>query len=350
MGRDVRFIGVLGVWIWSRWAVLGKIPSCLLGRFRRSNGGSGKICPQSLILTLFRYPKLGNFLALALLLSTILGAISACERDTAPNLLDDPMREATPAQTAALSGTPGVIEPSTPVAAISPPPRQTASVAPTPTKSARRTPAESSSPEPEASPTPLITLPHEVQSTSGGSATRTAPDDLNIDFYTAKDLVSISSGRRHSCGLRDNGTAVCWGKDWEGQASEPKETFSAISAFGRYSCGARTRGGVECWGEAQGPIPDRISEATESYVSISIGDGHGCVLDEDGGVDCWAGRSGASNDLDHGPVGEFSFLDSGYTHACGVRTDGSAMCWGGEYEEGVVILPGEQFKSISAFS
>ena len=73
-------------------------------------------------------------------------------------------------------------------------------------------------------------------------------------------------------------------------------------------------------------------------------------MDEDGGVDCWAGRSGASNGLDHGPVGEFSFLDSGYTHACGVRTDGSAMCWGGEYEEGEVILPGEQFKSVSAFS
>ena len=280
-------------------------------------------------MTLFRYPKLGNLLALALLLSTILGAISACGRDPGPNLLDDPIRDATPAQTAALSGTPGLIEPSAPVAAMSPPPRQTASAAPTPTKTARRTPAESSSPEPEASPTPLIPPPHEVESTSGGSATRTAPDDLNIDFYTAKDLVSISSGRRHSCGLRDNGTAVCWGKDWEGQASEPKETFTAISAFGRHSCGARTRGGVECWGEAQGPIPDRISEATESYVSISIGNGHGCVLDEDGGVDCWAGRSGASNGLDHGPVGEFSFLDSGYTHACGVRTDGNAMCWGG---------------------
>ena len=47
MGPDFKFPEILRSWIWSRCAVLGKIPSFLLERFRRPNGGSGKIHPQS---------------------------------------------------------------------------------------------------------------------------------------------------------------------------------------------------------------------------------------------------------------------------------------------------------------
>ena len=36
-----------------------------------------------------------------------------------------------------------------------------------------------------------------------------------------KAFASIGSGGRHTCGLREDGAAVCWGADGEGQASPP---------------------------------------------------------------------------------------------------------------------------------
>ena len=41
-------------------------------------------------------------------------------------------------------------------------------------------------------------------------------------------------------------------------------------------------------------------------------------------------------------------LDAGYGHTCGVQADGSAICWGGGYGEGVAVLLGERFASVSA--
>ena len=123
------------------------------------------------------------------------------------------------------------------------------SAVPNPDLSAPATPGTIASPAPKPAELPGAPL---VQ-----PADQHASAGMARDFYQAADLVSLSSGSVHTCGLRSDGTAVCWGRDWAGQSSEPVSTFTAISAFRDHSCGARAQGGVECWGQAPslGPRP-----------------------------------------------------------------------------------------------
>ena len=200
-------------------------------------------------------------------------------------------------------------------------------------------------PEPPASPAPTLTESPRVPPVQPpGQYASAGPAG---DFYLAADLVSVSSGSVHTCGLRSDGTAVCWGRDWEGQSSEPGGTFAAISAFRHYSCGARTEGGVECWGQPPIPVPDRFTKTDQTYASLSSGADHVCVLLSDGRADCWANSYGAKHGLDRAPVGVFLSVEAGYSHMCGIRANGSVICWGGEYGEGVLVLPDEAFVSLS---
>jgi alpha-tubulin suppressor-like RCC1 family protein len=49
----------------------------------------------------------------------------------------------------------------------------------------------------------------------------------------------------HSCGLKTDGTVVCWG--WN-QALPPAGTFASVSAGMYHSCGVKTDGTLACWG------------------------------------------------------------------------------------------------------
>ena len=63
------------------------------------------------------------------------------------------------------------------------------------------------------------------------------------------ELASISVGGSHSCGLRTDGSVVCWGRNDLGQANAPQGvSLSQVSAGLRHSCGLRTDGRVVCWG------------------------------------------------------------------------------------------------------
>ena len=174
------------------------------------------------------------------------------------------------------------------------------------------------------------------------------PPDIVPPIYLAQDLVSVDTGSGHTCGLRRDGAAFCWGRDWEGQSSEPEGKFTAIAVARHYSCGALSRGGVQCWGAVPDAVRESLVEAKKPYLSIGAGKYHLCGLKEDRTVECLSNKSGEDHHLDRSPEGEFSSLDVGYGHVCGVRIDGQLICWGGEYGEGVVVKPGEMFASVSA--
>ncbi|WP_419927304.1 hypothetical protein [Candidatus Poriferisocius sp.] len=58
----------------------------------------------------------------------------------------------------------------------------------------------------------------------------------------------MTAGQWHSCGIRADSTAVCWGWNGEGQADVPAGRFTAISAGYRHSCGIRADSNAVCWG------------------------------------------------------------------------------------------------------
>ena len=180
-------------------------------------------------------------------------------------------------------------------------------------------------------------------------------------------LTSISTGWVHSCGLRRNGTPVCWGSNQDGKASPPTgETFLSIDAGTNHSCGLREDGTALCWGADWDELLSVPSG--ERFVALNAGEEHSCGLREDGSIVCWGdgGRSvctpkpgGSFSCLGIGvrdfipqlpPEREqFASLGSGDPH-CALRAGGSAVCWT-EYQSGLLPTPeGEQFKSISSSS
>ena len=62
-------------------------------------------------------------------------------------------------------------------------------------------------------------------------------------------FAAISSGYSYTCGLREDGSAVCWGVEVWGEASPPRETFTAISSGHSHTCGLREDGSAACWGD-----------------------------------------------------------------------------------------------------
>ena len=99
-------------------------------------------------------------------------------------------------------------------------------------------------------------------------------------------FAAISSGTLHTCGLREDGSAVCWGNNAYGEASPPEgETFTAISSGSSHSCGLREDGSAVCWGynrHGQSSPPER-----ETFAAISSGTGYTCGLREDGSTRSW---------------------------------------------------------------
>ena len=180
-------------------------------------------------------------------------------------------------------------------------------------------------------------------------------------------LMSISTGRVHSCGLREDSTAVCWGSNQDGEASPPAgERFVSVKAGSGHSCGLREDGTAVCWGADSN---DRLSVPEgERFIAISVGEQHSCGLRGDGSTVCWGSgalsvcapapggfyRCKTSGRQDSIPLSppeneRFASLGSGDPH-CALRADGSAVCWT-KYQSGLVPPPeGEQFTSISSSS
>ena len=67
-------------------------------------------------------------------------------------------------------------------------------------------------------------------------------------------FISVSAGEFHTCGVRKDGSVVCWGDDQFGQASPAQGEFTSVSAGGGggggggHTCGVKTDGSVACWG------------------------------------------------------------------------------------------------------
>lgn len=90
---------------------------------------------------------------------------------------------------------------------------------------------------------------------------------------------SISGGAVHTCGLRKDGSPVCWGAiDFDlGQASPPDGVaLTSISSGGTHTCGLRSDGTSLCWGDDE--YGQLVVPAGERFTRISSGLVHTCGL------------------------------------------------------------------------
>jgi alpha-tubulin suppressor-like RCC1 family protein len=203
------------------------------------------------------------------------------------------------------------------------------------------------------------------------------------------DVASIDGGSNHTCAVKTDGTAWCWGWDQMGQDGDntagaggqhirtlPVQVVTAagpaltnvtqISAGDFASCAVTTDQSVWCWGgDDQGQLGDgdpnnfgdvkaAVQVQTQSgtltnVMSVSAGFGHyACALRSDGTVWCW-GRDG-EGELGDGTTGDSSSMRSkavevmsgadpraniksisaGSQHMCAVTYDKTAWCWGND--------------------
>ena len=109
----------------------------------------------------------------------------------------------------------------------------------------------------------------------------------------AGKFTAVSAGGNHSCGLRADGTIVCWGFNKYGQADPPDGKFTAVSAGLYHSCGLRADGTIVCWGQQLARV--RLTHPTEEFTAVSAGSYRSCGLRADGTIVCWG-----SNEVSYG--------------------------------------------------
>ena len=156
-------------------------------------------------------------------------------------------------------------------------------------------------------------------------------------------FTSISTKSANPCGIKTNKSIVCWGSNNQGQLNTPKGQFTAISVAVRHSCGIKTDETIVCWGSND---QGQLNTPKGQFTAISAGTSHSCGIRTDGTAACWGeNRSGQAE----APGGQFTAISAGHQHSCGIRTDGTAVCWGYN-RAGQADAPQDRFTTVLADS
>jgi hypothetical protein len=135
----------------------------------------------------------------------------------------------------------------------------------------------------------------------------------------AERLTTIAAGGYHTCGLRPDGTAVCWGANAYGQSSPPGGSYVAIAAGAANSCALDGQGAISCWGS---DYYGQSSPPKGAFTSLALGPGGGCGIRKDGAMVCWGTPARCPP-----PRGKYRQVVLGTAHGCATRVDGKTVCW-----------------------
>ena len=133
------------------------------------------------------------------------------------------------------------------------------------------------------------------------------PDDIDgrgnhtttIPPPGAHRYIDISAGEGHTCAIRDDARAVCWGYHADsrnqvpGFSSDPMgfggQAYSDIATGGANNCAIRSSdGSLACWNHEKPQYwPDSAILAMTGIESLGAGTSHMCGIDSAGGLVCW---------------------------------------------------------------
>lgn len=209
-------------------------------------------------------------------------------------------------------------------------------------------------------------------------------DDADADTQkiTAKPILAAQRGWRSlrasngaMCATRDNGSAWCWGAGRFGSlgdgtmaaAATPQlvdtgavtgTAWTSVVPGGDTTCGLRDDGSAWCWGSnANGALGNPASHAAHSrpvavsasalsgtrWTSIDVKDGVACGLRDDHSAWCWGrdfsgqlGNNGTATQrapvkVEAKPANGWREISVGGFHTCAIAAGGEAWCWGANY-------------------
>jgi alpha-tubulin suppressor-like RCC1 family protein len=175
---------------------------------------------------------------------------------------------------------------------------------------------------------------------------------------------SVVTGTGHTCALRADSTAYCWGLNSTGALGDGTRTsrasptkvvgpqFTSLTAGALHTCGISTNGKVFCWGYngfgqlgtgslADTALPTQVSHSRD-FTGLSGGRHHTCGIDVSGQVFCWgrnhAGQLGDGTNSQYalepvraGTLTNSRLLAAGGGITCAVANDEAVYCWGWKF-------------------
>jgi alpha-tubulin suppressor-like RCC1 family protein len=142
-----------------------------------------------------------------------------------------------------------------------------------------------------------------------------------LDDEGGSDWQTVSVGGDHSCALKTNGNAYCWGSNAYGQLGVARFDTTCGSGNSQYRCAI---------------TPQQVQPGVK-FASISTGERHTCAITTTREAYCWGAN-------DQNQLGQPAFsgptllkvpgslpwaqISAGSSHTCAVRTDGALFCWG----------------------
>ena len=187
--------------------------------------------------------------------------------------------------------------------------------------------------------------------------------------------VARGVGSEHSCAIRDDGTAWCWGYGSSGERGDGTTTLRVaepvavagghlwdhLSLGGDHSCGIRPDHTLWCWGvgangrlgngsTANKTIPTQVGTDAD-WAQVDGGFNHTCAVRTGGSLWCWgkndqgqignASLSDQTTPLEIGAGGAWQKVSAGRINTCGTRVDGTLWCWGyngeGQVGDGTLV-------------
>ncbi len=164
---------------------------------------------------------------------------------------------------------------------------------------------------------------------SGGSLLPETPSPSSVDWG-------------YSCGLREDGSLLCWGNDERDNLfhnslairrpllSPPEGVFVDVGVGRFQACALSVTGEVKCWGW-YGDYTYGTETGGRQFEYLEVGGWHACALR--GNLECWNLQTREVvlprplNVRGSPREGGYTYISSGYFHICGYGR-GGIDCWG----------------------
>lgn len=145
--------------------------------------------------------------------------------------------------------------------------------------------------------------------------------DVPVQVGAALDWGRVELGGAHTCALKHDGSAWCWGNNVYGQTGS-NDSF----------------GGVDV-------VPFRVGP-TDTWQQFSAGYQSSCAIKTDQSLWCWGSNyvgqvgngftsNAAITPKEVAPGTTWQNVGTGEAQTCGIKTDGTLWCWGANYNGGL---------------
>jgi len=142
-----------------------------------------------------------------------------------------------------------------------------------------------------------------------------------LDDVGQSNWLTVSAGGDHTCAVKTDGAAYCWGSNRNGQLGSQRSDTLCGGKGSQFACV---------------PVPAPVQTSVR-FRSISAGATHTCGIADTGDAYCWGSNNSAElSDLSRGGPAlvrvqsslGWTQISAGYSHSCAVRSDGALFCWG----------------------